>query len=83
MDIINYKLKMALTEQDAKDAGKPGYNPYALGLMFQAAENVNTPEQFARAFIPTRGMHAVARRMGWALTVEKGHWVLNGARVGD
>jgi hypothetical protein len=75
---LQHDLKMKLTRLDRKNAGKRGYNPYALGQYFQAAEGVVDAASFARAFCPTREMHAIAREMGFPLDVEKGNWVKKG-----
>jgi hypothetical protein len=63
---------------------KKGYrtNPYALALMFQAAQEVEQEvaagrpfaEAFADHFTPTRGMHTIAKRLGLPLDVVRGQW---------
>jgi hypothetical protein len=45
---------------------------------FAAAESVHDAATFAEAFNPTRGMHGVARRLGLALDVERGRWIVKG-----
>lgn len=76
-------LAHELTTQDRAEAGKRGYNPYALGIVLGAAQDVRDAvargvplaDAFADAFNPTRGMHAVARRLGLPLDVQRGQWV--------
>jgi len=74
--IINNKLKTELMSADMKMRMKTGYNPYGLAIMFGAAVDVDTAEKFMNAFVPTREMHGVAKRMGWPLDVDHGKWVL-------
>ena len=78
LEKLQHDLKMALTRLDARKAKKPGYNPYALGLYFQAAEAVTDAGSFARAFCPTREMNGIAREMGFPLDVKKGNWIKKG-----
>ena len=76
------KLISELTQMDERDRTKKGFNPYALGMYFQAADSVfeliadgATPEHaFSDCFTPTRGMHRVARNLGLKLDVQKGNW---------
>jgi hypothetical protein len=58
-------------------------NIYRLGHYFNAATACDEEiaagktesEAFAECFVPTRGMHRVARNLGLALDVERGRWV--------
>ena len=70
------RLIHELTALDKRQSTKRGYNPNALGIYFQAAENVTDAKSFANAFTPTRGMHTVAKKLGLPLDVERGDWVL-------
>jgi hypothetical protein len=76
MTTFHDKLIHELTAMDRKDSTRPGYNHYALAQYFEAAEGVYDAASFAEAFNPTRGMHGVARRLGLALDVERGRWVI-------
>lgn len=38
-EVTRFKLVQAATTYDQKQAGKRGYNPYALGQYFQAIDN--------------------------------------------
>lgn len=69
------RLIHELTTLDRRESRRPGYNPYALAIYFRAAEGVTDADSFRRAFLPTRGMHTVARRLGLGLDVERGCWV--------
>ena len=73
------RLISELTELDRRERRRPGWNPNALGMYFAAAETVTDAATFAAAFVPTRGMHTVARRLGLALDVDRGQWVIGGA----
>ena len=75
---MHAKLIHELTALDRRESTKRGYNPYALPQYFQAANDVTDARTFAQAFNATRGMHRVARNMGWSLEVERGRWVLDG-----
>lgn len=76
------RLIHELTVADRGEAGKAGWNPYALGHYFRAADDVitgigngATPEAaFADAFNATRTMHRVARALGLKLNVVRGEW---------
>lgn len=72
---LHTKLIHLLTELDQKQSKRKGYNPYALPQYFAAAEDVTDAESFAKAFNPTRGMHSIARKLGFALDVDRGEWV--------
>lgn len=74
-------LAALITEHDRKASKRPGYNPYALAQMLAAAlEAVGEvasygPERaFARHFTPTRTNHAIARKLGLNLDVQRGRW---------
>lgn len=77
------KLVSELTQLDARDEKRPGYNRYALSIMLGAAQEVDAaiskgvkPEKaFAENFNPTRGIHGIARRLGLNLDVQKGRWI--------
>ena len=77
-------LAHELTRMDRADSSRRGWNPYALGQYLQAAERVaqdiaagaTRERAFADAFCPTRGIHGVARRLGLALDVERGEWIV-------
>lgn len=73
---INHtKLVSELTTQDRRESNRRGYNPYALGIVLNAAADVVTAEDFAEAFNATRGMHRVAKALALPLDVERGQWV--------
>jgi len=73
------RLIHELTAMDRRAGRRPGYNPYALPQYFEAAKDVQDARSFAAAFNPTRGMHGIARRLGLALEVERGAWVVTEA----
>lgn len=75
-DIKKAALNSLLVTMDRKNAKRKDYNPYALGLYLTAAETVHDAKSFAEAFNPTRGIHWVAKQMGYALDVDKGNWIL-------
>lgn len=76
------KLIHEITAQDRKDSTKKNYNPYALALMFGAADECmatiaegQTPEYaFREHFTPTRENHGIAKRLGLKLDVQRGRW---------
>ena len=70
------RLLMALSALDEREAKRPGHNPYALALYFEAADDVHDARSFADAFTPSRGMDRVARSLGLDLSVDRGRWVL-------
>ena len=77
------KLISELTQSDIRQSKRKGYNRYALGLYFQAAdaamaeiEKGQSPEfAFRERFNPTREMHRIARNLGLGLDVERGQWI--------
>jgi hypothetical protein len=77
-DQFHTKLVNELTALDRREAKGKAHNPWALGHYLSAAKGVTDSASFARAFIPTRGMHTVAKRLGLGLDVERGNWVPNG-----
>lgn len=68
------RLISELTQLDQRESKKAGHNPYALGMYFEAAEDVTDAQSFADAFTPTRGMHRIARNLGLPLNVDRGQW---------
>jgi hypothetical protein len=78
---FHFRLIHELTALDNRESKKKGWNPWALGLYFQAAEDVTDARSFADAFTPSRGMHRVARNLGLDLDVDRGNWFLNGQIV--
>ena len=70
------RLLMSLSALDGREAKRPGHNPYALALYFEAADDVHDARSFADAFTPSRGMDRVARSLGLDLSVDHGRWVL-------
>jgi hypothetical protein len=70
------KLISELTKMDIRNSKFNHYNPYALAQYFKAAENVVDAKTFLEAFIPSREMHSIAKRLGLNLEVEKGEWIL-------
>lgn len=76
-------LSHELTTLDRHESKRRGYNPYALGQYLARAEEVrdavamgkSLADAFAEGFCATRGMHAVAKRLGLALDVQDGEWV--------
>lgn len=78
MTNLHVRLISELTAMDRKQMKRKGYNPYALAQYFKAAEGVTDAKSFAAAFTPTRAMHGVAKRLGFALDVEHGEWKLTG-----
>ena len=70
------KLVAELIALDKKESTKKGYNPFAIGLYLEAAQDVTDAESFADNFTATRGMHKVAKNMGYALDVERGNWII-------
>ena len=75
MRVDHTRLVSELTTQDRRESGRKDYNPYALAIVLNAAADVETHEDFANAFNPTRGMHRVARALKLPLDVERGQWV--------
>lgn len=81
--MTHLQLVNEITTQDRKDSTRRGYNRYALGIMLGSAQDCTeaiaageTPEAaFASHFTPTRGNHAIARRLGLKLDVQYGRWV--------
>lgn len=69
------KLIHELTALDQREAKRSGHNPYAIAHYFRAAEGVVDAQSFADAFIPTKGMHRVARNLRLPLDVQAGRWV--------
>jgi hypothetical protein len=89
LELFDARLTSALTEADRKEEKRelrrPGgrvnifriahYLVAAAGVV-EAVKGGSTPEAaFAKGFNPTRDMHAVAKKLGLALDVERGRWV--------
>jgi hypothetical protein len=74
-EINHTRLVSELTTQDRRESTQKGYNPYALGIVLNAAADIKTVDDFCEAFNATRGMHRVAKALGLPLDVEKGRWV--------
>lgn len=84
------RLVMALTALDQREAQRERTpNIYRLGHYLGAAQDMGamvakgaTPEAaFADTFVPTRGMHRVARELGLALDVDdRGRWLVRQPR---
>jgi hypothetical protein len=72
------KLIHELIVMDRRDSTRRGYNPYALPQYLAAAVPVTDAASFATAFVPTRGMHGIAKRLGLPLDVERGRWITKG-----
>ncbi len=72
---FHQRLISELTQLDNRESMRKHHNPYALSHYFKAAEGVTDAKSFADAFIPTRGMHRVAKNLGLGLDVEKGRWI--------
>jgi hypothetical protein len=70
------RLIHELTALDRRERNRKGWNPYALGQYFQAAEGVVDAATFAKAFIPCRGMHRIAKNLGLDLDVQHGQWII-------
>lgn len=80
---VERKLVQELTTYDRKQSKTKSYNRYALPQYFEAAKGVTDAASFAKHFTPSRGMHGIAKRMGWSdrLTVDRGCWVLDGVKI--
>lgn len=70
---------------ERKRARDPHWNRYFLGILCRdalpaiaegLAAGMTEEEAYADAMTPTRETHAVARRLGLALDVNRGRWVL-------
>lgn len=72
---LHDRLIHELTQLDIKNSKRKGYNPFALGIYFGAAEDVVDAKTFTDAFTPTRGTHAIARKIFGNLDVARGEWV--------
>ena len=78
-------LTSALVDLDRRASSRKGWNPYALRLYLEAAddcaamvaEGSSCSEAFAECFTPSRDMHAVARKLALPLDVERGQWVFS------
>ncbi len=70
------KLVHELVALDERESKKRGYNPFALPQYLQAAVGVTNAKSFSEHFNPTRGMHRVAKNMGYDLDVERGNWII-------
>lgn len=76
------KLVSLLTQLDAREQ-RNHPNIYRIGHYLGAAQDFNAavakgqhPDgAFADIFVPTRGMHAIARKLGLRLDVQHGRWV--------
>lgn len=83
------RLVHELTELDRREVREETRrripsNPYRLAHYLRAADDViedvmngdSEAGAFARRFVPTRGMHTVARHLGLPLDVQRGKWVV-------
>lgn len=77
MSDFHTRLVHELTALDQRESKRKSYNPYALGQYLKAAEGVTNAASFAKAFTPARIMHAVAKRLGLRLGVERGFWIVH------
>lgn len=76
------KLISELTQSDMRQSTKKGYNRFALGIYFQAADScielinkgATQETAFTECFTPCREMHKVAKRLGLRLDVDRGQW---------
>ncbi len=86
--LFSARLTSALTDADRKEEAaeiKRGYrvNVWRLCHYLKAADGVveavkagaTREAAFRKGFTPTREMHGVSKKLGLALTVEKGRWV--------
>ena len=83
---FSQKVLHELTALDEKKRARDKHwNRYFLGIVCRdalprieedMANGVSEVEAFAGAFTPAREMHAVARKLGLGLEVDRGRWVL-------
>ncbi len=89
LTLFRARLASAMTEQDVKETERERKrrnvpNVYRLGHLLRAVEQtcediaeegITAELAFADNFTPSRENHAVARKLGLALDVQRGHWV--------
>ena len=81
MNVDHNQLIHELTAMDRRDSKKRGYNRYALAQYFEAADTVETLQDFVQAFTPTRGTHRIAKNLELPIDVERGRWIILDTRT--
>ena len=88
-------MVMAVTDWDRKESArevKAGRreNIYRIGIYFKAIEDIEADvvsgvpfvKAFCDGFTPTRQAHALARKLGLAIDVQRGQWVRTDSQEG-